>query len=197
MAFIRMIDADEAEGRLKQIYERDRTQWGEVSPVTRMWSLRPDALEKYLAFKKTVFFGGTTLGRVREELLAVVLSRLTGCSYCAVTHGEFLREALGTDHARVLEIARDYRNAGLDPKDVAMLDFAVTVTEASDRITAEDVEGLRRAGFDEAQILDVILVAAYRNFMSRVVNAAGLTLEGRTAALPAAFKNAIATGRPA
>lgn len=197
MAFIRVIGADEAEGRLKEIYERDRAQWGEVSPVTRMWSLRPDALETYLAFKKTVFFGGTTLGRAREELLAVVLSRLTRCSYCAVTHGEFLRQALGTDHARVLEIARDYRHAGLDPQDVAMLDFAVKVTEASDQIAAEDVEGLRRAGFGETQILDIILVAAYRNFMSRVVNASGLSLEGRTAALPAAFKDAISTGRSA
>jgi uncharacterized peroxidase-related enzyme len=196
MAFIRMIGPDEAEGPLKAIYERDRAQWGEVSPVTRMWSLRPDALDAYLAFKKTVFFGGTTLGRVREELLAVVLSRLTRCSYCAVTHGEFLREALGADHARVLEIAADYRNAGLDPADVAMLDFAVKVTEAADRITAEDVTALRRAGFDETQVLDIILVAAYRNFMSRVVNATGLTLEGRLAALPGAFKDAIATGRP-
>jgi alkylhydroperoxidase family enzyme len=78
-----------------------------------------------------------------------------------------------------------------------MLDFAVKVTEAADRITPEDVERLRRAGFDETQVLDVILVAAYRNFMSRVVNAAGLTLEGRTAAVPADFKAAIATGRPA
>ena len=49
---------------------------------------------------------------------------------------------------------------------------------------------------DETQVLDIILVAAYRNFMSRVVNAAGLTLEGRLAELPAAFKDAIATGRP-
>jgi uncharacterized peroxidase-related enzyme len=196
MAFIRMIGTEEAEGALKALYEQDAARWGEVSPVTRMWSLRPDALERYLAFKKTVFFGGTTLGRVREELLAVVLSRVTRCSYCAVTHGEFLREALGADHARVLAIARDYRSAGLDPADVAMLDFAVKVTEAADRITAEDVAALRRAGFDETQVLDVILVAAYRNFMSRVVNAAGLTLEGRLAALPAAFKDAIATGRP-
>ena len=196
MAFIRMIGADEAEGPLKALYERDRAQWGDVSPVTRMWSLRPDALDKYLAFKKTVFFGGTTLGRVREELLAVVLSRRTRCSYCAVTHGEFLREALGADPARVLAIARDYRTAGLDAADVAMLDFALKVTDAADRITAADVEALRRAGFDETQVLDIILVAAYRNFMSRVVNAAGLTLEGRLAALPAAFKDAIATGRP-
>jgi uncharacterized peroxidase-related enzyme len=113
-----------------------------------------------------------------------------------VTHGEFLREALGADHARVLAIARDYRSAGLDAADVAMLDFALKVTEAADRITAEDVEALRRAGFDETQVLDIILVAAYRNFMSRVVNAAGLTLEGRLAELPAAFKDAIATGRP-
>jgi uncharacterized peroxidase-related enzyme len=196
MAFIHMIEPDEAEGRLKEIYARDAGPGGHVSPVTRMWSLRPEALAAYLAFKKTVFFGGTTLGRVREELLAVVLARLGRCSFCAVTHGEFLREALGADHARVLEIARDYRHAGLDPADVAMLDFAVKVTEAADRITAEDVEGLRRAGFDEAQVLDIVLVSAYRNFMNRVVNAAGLELEGRTAALPAAFKAAMATGRP-
>jgi uncharacterized peroxidase-related enzyme len=196
MAFIRMIEPNQAEGRLKAVYEQDRGEWGQVSPVTRMWSLRPDALEKYLAFKKTVFFGGTTLGRAREELLAVVLSRLTRCSYCAVTHGEFLREALGADHARVLEIARDYRQAGLEPADVAMLDFAVKVTEASERITADDVAALRQAGFDETQVLDIILVAAYRNFMSRVVNAAGLDLEGRLAALPVSFRTAIATGRP-
>jgi uncharacterized peroxidase-related enzyme len=196
MAYIRMVGPEEAEGHLKAIYETDRTEWGTVSPVTRMWSLRPDALEAYLAFKKTVFFGGTTLGRVREELLALVLSALTRCSFCAVTHGEFLRQALGADHARVVEIARDYRQAGLEPADVAMLDFAVKVTEASDRVTADDVEDLRRAGFDETQILDIILVAAYRNFMSRVVNAAGLTLEGPARALPDTFKAALATGRP-
>jgi hypothetical protein len=50
-------------------------------------------------------------------------------------------------------------------------------------MTEADIEGLRQAGFSEEQIVDIVLVAAYRNFINRVHIALGLSPESMRARL--------------
>ena len=62
--------------------------------------------------------------------------------------------------AELAAVARDYERAGLTAAEVAMMAFAQQVVRDASAITAEDVEGLRRHGLDDAEILDVVLAAA-------------------------------------
>jgi len=47
-----------------------------------------------------------------------------------------------------MKIAHDYRNAGLDEKDTAMLEYAEKMTLRPSEITKMDVQALRHAGLE-------------------------------------------------
>jgi len=94
-----------------------------------------------------------------------------------VDHGEFLRREGNTDIKEVVKVARAWRTAGLDEQEYAMLDFCEKLTLRQSEMTAKDVQRLRDAGFDDDQILAIVLAAAYRNFITRVSDALGVELD--------------------
>ena len=84
MAWVRTIKQDEAEGIVKEEYERQFTALGvggEVPEVISVFSLRPDLLQARVGFARAMTFGGSGLGRYREELIAVSISALLGCKF--------------------------------------------------------------------------------------------------------------------
>ena len=58
-----------------------------------------------------------------------------------------------------------------------MLDYAVKLTREPWEMTEADVEALRRAGFDDAAILDVNQVTGYYAYVNRLADGLGVELE--------------------
>ena len=69
---------------------------------------------------------------------------------------------------------RDYREADLDERDRAMLDFAVAMTRAAWKMSSADTERLRAVGFDDRAILQITMIAAFFNYINRVADALGV-----------------------
>jgi uncharacterized peroxidase-related enzyme len=65
-------------------------------------------------------------------------------------------------------MAMNYRVADLTPRQKAMLDFAVRLTETPDRIEETDRQGLRDVGFSDRDIWDIASVAGFFNMSNRV-----------------------------
>ncbi len=76
----------------------------------------------------------------------------------------------------MMKIAHDHRSAGLDEKDVAMLEYAEKITLYGDKIEKSDIEKLRRAGWSDREILDIAALTCYRIFISRMADALGVEL---------------------
>ena len=93
-----------------------------------------------------------------------------------VHHGEGLRR-LTKDEALVKAVTVDHRRAGLPDRQVAMLDFAEGIAQTPPRSSADAVAGLRRHGYSDAAILDVVQVAAYYAFVNRIADGLGVELE--------------------
>jgi len=74
-------------------------------------------------------------------------------------------------------LVADYRRAGLDPHDHAMLDYAMKVTRVPWQVEPDDVAELRRAGFDDLAIHDICTIAAYYAFVNRIADGLGVELE--------------------
>ena len=55
-----------------------------------------------------------------------------------------------------------------------MLDYAVRLTDAAYKLTPDDLDRLRQAGFDDTGILQVTLIAAWFNYANRVADALGV-----------------------
>lgn len=67
-------------------------------------------------------------------------------------------------------MAIDYRKADLTPRQTAMLDFALKVSQAAYAVNDADFETLRGYGFTDADIWNIGAVAAFFTVSNRLVN---------------------------
>ena len=82
MSYIRQIEPGEAQGELKAIYEQlMAARNGRISPVMQVFSLNPPLLGKVKELNSVITFGGSSLGRRREEMIATLVSSINGCHY--------------------------------------------------------------------------------------------------------------------
>ena len=84
MAWIKIVQETEATGAVKRVYEGGKVakiRQGTVGEIVKVFSLRPDLLEARVGFGTTMTFGGSGLGRFREELIAVSISAMLKCLF--------------------------------------------------------------------------------------------------------------------
>lgn len=81
------------------------------------------------------------------------------------------------DEAKVAAIESDFRTAPLTPRERAMCEYAVKLTETPAAMEEADVEALRQAGLSDAEILDACQVTAYYNYVNRMADGLGVELE--------------------
>lgn len=81
MPFIRLIEADEAEGPLREEYDAAQERAGKVFNILKAMSLRPAVLQASMALYREIMFGESGLSRKERELLATVASAAQGCRY--------------------------------------------------------------------------------------------------------------------
>ncbi len=78
------------------------------------------------------------------------------------------------DEAFSNQIREDYTQAKLDPPDRAMLDYVAQLTKDATKITKDDINTLRKVGFDDRSILHINLLASMFNYLNRVADGLGV-----------------------
>jgi len=200
-AWIPLIDADAAEGRLRATYARIAGPGGQVDRVLQLHGLRPHTLDAHLAlYKATLHHAGNRLPRWFLELLGIAVSGWNGCFYCVAHHGAGLTKLVGAGAAAelVAAAARSPSAAsdavagrGDDLDDGARLAVAaapalayaraLTVQPAS--MAVEHVDALRAAGLDDGEVLEINQVVAYFNYVNRAVQGLGVSHVGEVLGL--------------
>ncbi|MAU52512.1 MAG: alkylhydroperoxidase [Roseovarius sp.] len=160
----------EATARYFQICEE---KLGLVPNVLRAHAFDIDKLDAFTALYNTLMLAPSGLSKLEREMIAVVVSSANRCWYCQVAHGAAVR-ALSGDPALGEAMVMNYRVADLSPRQRAMLDFAVKVTQASATIEEPDRQALRDHGFSDRDIWDIANVAAFFNMSNRVASATGM-----------------------
>ncbi len=92
------------------------------------------------------------------------------------SHENDLRSVVESDAQR-RAVQEDYRAAGLTPREVALLDFAVKLTQSPSGLRKDDLDALRRHGLTDAQIVDAVHCISYFNFINRVLDGLGVDPE--------------------
>jgi uncharacterized peroxidase-related enzyme len=164
--------ADEVPDEVKELWTKPLERLGFVPNVLRVFALRPNHLLAWWAYYDELMRGESGLTKAQREMIAVVVSATNRCHYCVVSHSAALRK-LTEDPGFVDQLATGYKYAKLDDRERAMLDFAVKLTEVSDRCGEEDVEALREAGWNDEEIMDIAQVAAMFNFTNRLASGLG------------------------
>lgn len=81
MAWIDIIDEDDADGQLAEIYRRLSGRNGRVDHILKIHGLNPESLTGHYEFYKTIMRGRSPLSRAQREMIAVVVSAVNDCHY--------------------------------------------------------------------------------------------------------------------
>ena len=117
---------------------------GLVPNVLRAYAWNQRKLRNFIALYNELMLGESGLTKLERKMIAVAVSAANRCYYCEVAHGAALRELSGEPELGEA-LALNYRVAALPPRQRAMLDFAVMLTEQSHRI--DDAERARLTRF--------------------------------------------------
>jgi len=163
----------ELEPELAAYFEKCREKLGFVPNVLQAYAFDNAKLKAFVLMADDVMLGDSGLSKLEREMIAVAVSAVNHCHYCLTSHGAAVRQR-GNDPVLGEQIAHNYRAAVLPARQKAMLDFAVRLTEAPDKIEASDRQRLREAGFSDRDIWDIAAVAAFYNMSNRLAAAVDL-----------------------
>ena len=90
MAWVKTFSEKEATGRLAEVYQEildHPMSSGLVPNIMKCMGLRPEALTHVWRMNMNITFGASTLGRVREEMIATAVSSINHCKCIHLLNG--------------------------------------------------------------------------------------------------------------
>ena len=81
MAWIKVIDEGDANGELKETYNKLTAPWGGIDNILKIHSVNPNSLTSHYLFYKSLMHGRSELSRTQREMIAVSVSALNHCVY--------------------------------------------------------------------------------------------------------------------
>lgn len=183
-AWIRMIALEDADGKLKEMYDLAKTPAGTVDNVMRAHSLRPHSMQGHLVLYRNVLHNpDNTLPFWFLEVVASYVSMSNRCDYSLTHHWANARRLIN-DKARAQQVWDALSAArpelAFEGRELAFLNYARKLTIDVANMQRSDYDALRAAGCDDGEILEVNQVCAYFNYSNRLLNGLGVTTEGDT-----------------
>ncbi len=179
---------------VQRLYDGDVEDLGYVMNASKLWAQQPSAQEGLFdLLGQTARAAGLTF-RQRGILVSACASAL-GDAYCSLAWGKRLAGEAGPDLAAGVLRGDDGR---LDPAEQALARWARQVTRDPNGTDAADVQSLRDAGYDDAQIFAITAFVGLRIAFSTVNDALGARPDHQLAeAAPTPVRDAVTFGRPA
>lgn len=143
--------------------EAVKQQLGSVPNLFRMVSTSPAALEGYLSLSGALNKG--KLPAPTRERIALVVAELNGCSYCLSAHTYLGKNLAKLDDA---EMTANRNGSSNDPKADAAVRFAAKIVSERGHLQAKDVEAVQQAGYDDGQILEIVLHVALNTWTNYI-----------------------------
>jgi len=183
MPWIDTIAYEDADGKLKMLYDRIKGPDNNVDNIMMMHSLRPHTMEGHMAiYKYVLHHSANTVPKWFLETLGVWVSSLNDCGYCVEHHFAGLRRLLKDDgRADAIRRAIELRNIGsapLDAKQKLAMEYARQLTRDPGGMSEEIVRRLREAGYSDGEILEINQVTAYFAYANRTVLGLGCSTKG-------------------
>jgi AhpD family alkylhydroperoxidase len=99
MSWIKIIKYEEADSKLKRMYDRVKSPEGHIDNMLAIHSLRPHSLLGHMTlYKNVLHHANNTLPKWYLEAIGVYISYLNGCDYCVKHHFEGFRRLVDDDN---------------------------------------------------------------------------------------------------
>jgi uncharacterized peroxidase-related enzyme len=141
-------------------------QFGAVPNVYRVMANSPATLEAFLGCGNALDKGG--IDRLTRERIALAVAEVNGSDYCLSAQTYRVRQAAMLDDA---EITANRSGASNDIQADAAVRFAARLIRERGRVSETDIEAVKRAGYSDADIVEIIGNVAM-NVFANLINVA-------------------------
>jgi uncharacterized peroxidase-related enzyme len=159
------VDPDAAPAKVRELLAGVQRSLGAIPNLFRVIGQSPAALEGVVALN-----GALARGRIRaplREQIALTVAEANACEYCLSAHTA-LGKGLRLSDA---ELALARRGRASAPREDAALRFVARVLERRGHVDDADVAEVRRAGFDDGEIVELVanaVVTVFTNYLNEV-----------------------------
>ena len=130
---------------------------------------RPDEFRAFFAYHDALMLKESRLSKAEREMIVVATNSANDCHYCVVAHGAILR-IYAKNPLIADQVAVNYRQADITPRQRAMLDFALKVALQPQQLEDADFVPLRELGFSNDDIWDIGGIAAFFALSNRMAH---------------------------
>src|SRR5215207_3003010 len=142
---------------------------GFIPNVFLMLAYRPDEFRAFMAYHDALMDKESGVTKAEREMIVVATSAANQCQYCVIAHGAILR-IRAKNPLIAGQIASNYHKADIAPRQRAMLDFAMKISQQAQELDEADSASLREHGFSEDNIWDIAAIASFFGMSSRLAN---------------------------
>lgn len=153
----------EAPAASQPMLQAVNSQLGVIPNMFRLIAQSPAALEGFLALSGALT---KTLDVKTRERIALAVAQVNECDYCLSAHSFLAANLAKLDEN---EIAANRHGHSNDAKADAAVVFAQAVALTRGAVGDDDLSKIKRAGFSDAQIIDIVLNIAI-NVLTNFVN---------------------------
>ena len=182
MSWIKTISFEDANHKLKRIYNKVKGPNNNIDNVLLIHSLRPHSLEGHMSLYKNVLHNSNNnLPKWYLEAIGVYVSYLNNCDYCVSHHFEGFKKLLNDNEKSeqfLKAVNQDSLASFFDEKHLLGLAYAKSLTLSLDTIQKSTIDDLKDIGFSEGEILEINQVTSYFNYVNRTVVGLGVNTEG-------------------
>ncbi|MEN8248230.1 MAG: peroxidase-related enzyme [Bacteroidota bacterium] len=192
MAWIRKVEYDKAEGKLKKLYDKIVGPGDYIDNIKLVHGLKPHTLEGHMSlYKNVLHHTDNTLLRWLQEAIGVYVSLLNKCDYCIKHHSAGMARLIdpGSTKKIMRALEEDSPDQYFGGKELAIMDYVRKLTLTPGKIRQKDVTLLNVTGIDDDEILEINQVVSYFAYANRVVLGLGVDTKGEIIGLsPASEK---------
>ena len=166
-----LVDPDNATGQTKELLGAVKDKLGLVPKTFQMMANAPAVLNGYLSLMGALD-GGMLPFETRNQI-AIAVSEINKCPYCLSAF-----TAIGKGAGISKENLHACRTAGSDdPKVAAALKLAQTIVTTRGQVTDADIEAVRKAGYSEGEVEEIIANVAQYTFISYINLVSGTDID--------------------
>jgi uncharacterized peroxidase-related enzyme len=195
MMFIDTITPQGATGAVRDMYERQQRAFGYVPNYARIFCHRPEVMAAWAGLLSSI---RRNVDDRRFELVTLAAAHTLNNSYCSLAHGRALAKIVGEQ--AVVHLAHGRTSDGcmssLTEAEQATVAFARQVARDASAVTSDDAAVLRHLGLTDAEIFDIVAIAAARSFFTRMLDGLGACPDSDYLRMNDALRRALTVGRP-
>ena len=170
MSYISTTAPQEATGPVAELYSRLQGDAAYLPNYARVFCHRPELMASIGSLMKAL---RAPMQPRLWDLVNLAAARASHSSYCSLAFANKLINKHFSE-IEVLEIVNNSDRSPVQEAEREAMAFAAKLARDSSSVQERDIETLRQCGFDEMEIFDIAIAAAWRCFFARVPDALGV-----------------------